>query len=91
MTSRNEEQQALFERSDAVETHDPLVSFFYELMRDHIHPGVVEDILKHSTTLSATLAQLRVNNGWLAQYAQDVVQRLQTQSGEVKDDRERSD
>jgi len=36
---------SLRERSGQVESDDPLVSFLYQLMRDHLAPGVVEELM----------------------------------------------
>lgn len=70
--ARDPKQQALFERSGQQGTRSPLVSFLYELMRDHVPPGVVEGLtLGCEGPIETTLT-----NGWLAQYAKDVVQRL---------------
>lgn len=68
---RTEEQQALFERSGAMITGNKVVSFLYELMRDHVPPGVVEGIVNHSQELPCSMT-----NGWLAGYALDVASRL---------------
>ena len=68
---RTEEQQALFERSGAVMTESKLVSFLYELMRDHVSPGAIEGLVNHSQTLPCSMT-----NGWLASYAADVAERL---------------
>jgi hypothetical protein len=75
---RTEEQQALFERSGAQITHNRLVSFLYELMRDHTPPGVVEGLVNSSQKLPCTMT-----NGWLAAYAEDVAKRLEEPDGEA--------
>lgn len=59
------------ERSSSVDSLDPLVSFLYILIRDHLPCGVIEDImLQHVETKDTNTAMF--SNGWLAQYAIDV-------------------
>ncbi len=66
------EIEALRERSGTVTSNDRLVSFLYILMRDHVTPGIVEEIvLKHITEDTAVFT-----NGWLAKYAEDVAERV---------------
>jgi len=68
---RPPEAQALFERSGMFSTHEKLVSFLYELMRDHLPPGVVERLVQNNQETPASLT-----NGYLAQYAKDLADRL---------------
>jgi hypothetical protein len=62
------------ERSDNVSSTNRFTLFFYLLMRDHLTPGRVEsimrDILKPGTIFD-------FSNGWLANYACDIVERLE--------------
>jgi hypothetical protein len=51
-----------------------LTCFLYLLMRDHLPMGVVEQIAIDSQAAKGTT--IEYTNGWLAQYAQDVAQRL---------------
>jgi hypothetical protein len=74
--ARDKKQQGIFERSGKFTSRNPLVSFLYELMRDHVPPGVVEGILDDRGAIETTFT-----NGWLARYAQDVARRLDPQSG----------
>lgn len=60
------------ERSGEVTCRDGLMSFFYELMRDHVPPGVVEGIV----TRSDPRVEVKYTNGWLANYARDISARL---------------
>lgn len=61
----------LTQRSGDVTSSDPLVAFLYTLMRDTLPPGDIERMLRQCgpTTVVYT-------NGWLAEYAKDVAQRL---------------
>jgi len=69
-----EEKAAVFlrQRSGTVNSEDPLVSFLYELMRDHVTPGDIEKVLQHSEDKGET----QYTNGWLAEYAKDIANRL---------------
>lgn len=69
MSLENTQQR---DRSGSIDDPRPLVSFLYELMRDHLPTGVVEHVARNSTGVSGT----KFCNGWLALYAQDVANRL---------------
>jgi len=60
-------------RTGSVTDNNIFVSFFYLLLRDHIHPGDLEqlrmDVLKDTGETIYT-------NGYLARYAQDIVNSL---------------
>lgn len=62
----------LRERSGSINIDSRLVSFLYELMRDHLPAGVVEEIVLASEDESA----VTYTNGWLAKYAEDLALRL---------------
>ena len=66
------DMDALRQRSGNVRLHNRLVSFLYDLMRDHLPPGVIEKLVQEATEPDVTYT-----NGWLALYAQDLAQRLQ--------------
>lgn len=70
-----EQNMALRERSGAKRSRDPVVSFLYELMRDHVPPGVVEAVTRASIA-KADLDETAYTNGWLADYAEDIAERL---------------
>ncbi len=70
MSSKNE-TDALRERSGTVKINSKLVSFLYELMRDHLTPGKAEELVRSSSDPDVTYT-----NGWLALYAQDLSNRL---------------
>ena len=64
-------------RSGDVITNDKLVVFLYILMRDHIPCGVIESIYKEHIVLSHEyIKEFLFSNGWLAEYAKDIVNRL---------------
>jgi hypothetical protein len=62
----------LRERSGNVTIDSRLVSFLYELMRDHLPTGVVEEIILASENES----EVTYSNGYLAKYAEDLANRL---------------
>jgi hypothetical protein len=59
---------------------DRLTSFLYELMRDHLPAGEVEALVASVEEEALSLENPNVySNGWLAQYAADLAQRLRNQ------------
>ena len=74
MSFKSEETVALRERSATVPINSRLVSFLYELMRDHLPAGIVEELVQASKESDVTYT-----NGWLAKYAQDLANRLKDQ------------
>lgn len=73
MIDIKEHTKALRERSGSVESTDPLVSFLYILIRDHLPAGKVEEIVRdHVEDAQAS----RFTNGWLALYCKDIAERL---------------
>jgi hypothetical protein len=68
---RNRQNKNLRERSGSVDSEDKLVSFLYELMRDHLPTGTVEEIVRNSDADST-----QFTNGFLAKYAEDLAKRL---------------
>ena len=73
---RSERQEALRKRSGAINTNDPMFEFFYLLMRDHLTPGTVAGIINQLSDPGITA---EFCNGWLAQYAMDVVAELRNE------------
>jgi hypothetical protein len=61
----------LRERSGKVGYDSKLVSFLYQLMRDHVPPGVIEEVANQSVE-----SEVEYSNGWLAQYANDIANKL---------------
>jgi hypothetical protein len=72
LSTERPDVEALRERSGSVKIDSHLVSFLYELMRDHVPPGVIEEIMRKTMGPSAVV----YTNGWLAKYAEDVANRL---------------
>ena len=66
-----EEIERLRVASSQVCDNRPLVSFLYEMLRDHVQPGVAEAVVWSSKPGKTTFT-----NGWLAKYAQDIADRL---------------
>jgi hypothetical protein len=65
------ENVGLRERSGSINSEDRLVSFLYELMRDHLPVGTVEDVLRNSM-----MKETQFTNGYLAKYAEDIAARM---------------
>jgi len=72
--------QGMASRSGNVISYDPLVAFIYILMRDHIHPGDMENIFRNNVepVLRNPNEETHFSNGWLARYAEDYVTRLRS-------------
>ncbi len=62
-------------RSGRVASNDPLVSFLYTLMIDHLPPGKVETIMG-SVPINIDKEEESYTNGWVASYAKDVAARI---------------
>jgi hypothetical protein len=85
LRKRNEEEEqqhstncshcrGIRDRSGTVSSTNPMVSFLYELMRGHVPPGVVEQIMANMEVERGK--EVVFTNGWLANYAKDVAARL---------------
>jgi hypothetical protein len=67
----DEQNDALRARSGEVTFKDDrLTSFLYDLMKSHVPPGVVEQLVRESEPV------VTYCNGWLAQYSKDLADRL---------------
>jgi hypothetical protein len=66
------ETNDLRKRSGTVQYNSKLVSFLYELIRDHLPAGVVEGLV-HNSTFDPDVTY---TNGYLADYAKDIADRL---------------
>lgn len=66
------------EASGRVNDSRPLVAFLYELARDEISLGALEDKLERITNLppEKVPGPFMFTNGWLARWAQDAADRL---------------
>jgi hypothetical protein len=76
---------AITTASGGIVRTDRMVSFFYELMRGYMTPGVVEQIVR---SVLAEDAEVCYCNGWLAMYAEYIVKRLREAEEEPKNDGE---
>lgn len=57
---------------------DPQVSFLYQLLRDHVTPGVMERIVRE---VELEPQPITYTNGWLAKYADHLAARLRAAGG----------
>lgn len=64
---------------------DWLTSFLYELMRDAAPPGEVERVVRHIEQEPKD-GDNRYSNGWLAQYAKNLADRLRSVGQKGDDD-----
>ncbi len=71
--SYKEINAALTKRSGDVVFEGKLTSFLYGLMRDHLPPGIIEDLVRESEVENPPIYY---SNGWLAEYAKDLSDRL---------------
>lgn len=70
--TNSKEIEEMRKRTGSVKSCDPLVSFLYILMRDHVTPGTVEKIMEQHIGYGECI----FTNGHLARLAQDVKDRL---------------
>lgn len=65
-------------RSGNIKSKDKLVGFLYILMRDYLPTGKIEEIMQGHVYPDGMLADFEsiYTNGWLAQYAKDLANRL---------------
>lgn len=71
ITKTTDLNNQLRERSGNIDLNSRLISFLYELMRDHVPAGTVEKMVRNSEDPDTQYC-----NGWLAKYAEDVANRL---------------
>jgi hypothetical protein len=65
-------------------TKDSLVSFLYELMRDHVPTGIVEMLVNENDAIACSrIDGWRLKNEHLARYAEEVAARLRHQTKET--------
>ncbi len=78
----NEASRGLYERSGKVKSDSKLVGFIYDLLRDKIPPGEMERILKDGKTSNVNENNpVYYSNGWIANYALDIANRLSDELG----------
>ncbi len=65
----------LREDSGHIVYNDKLTDFLYELLRDHLSAGEVEQILIH-VLQDHENCPVNFTNGWLAEYAHHVAEKL---------------
>jgi hypothetical protein len=65
----------LRQRSGDVKIEGKLVAFLYDLLRDHLAPGTVEELVRDAEK-SAESETVSYSNGWIARYAEDLARRL---------------
>lgn len=74
MSNKVEQENNLMKLSSGwVTSQDKLVSFIYILLRDHVPAATVEEIVRNHT---ASNEEVHFTNGWLAEYAKYVAERL---------------
>lgn len=62
----------LRELSGSVNINSRLVGFLYDLMRDHLTPGIVEELVREAMIEP----NINYTNGWLAKYAEYLANNL---------------
>lgn len=72
MADNKKENDMVRERSGSINFNDHLTSFLYELIRDHLPAGTIEMLVRNSIGHGET----QYTNGWLANYAHDLAQRI---------------
>lgn len=61
------------ERTGSVTSRDPLVTFFYVLMRDELTPGKIEGLIMKECLNGE---EIQFTNGHLANYAKDLADKF---------------
>jgi hypothetical protein len=77
----------LRERSGSVNSKDLVVAFLYQILRDHLPAGTVEEIMQQhvlSPQVEEGDGTSEYCNGYIAQYAQDIANRLKIEPNEDK-------
>lgn len=64
------------ERSGKVDSKSKLVAFIYLIMRDHVPPGEIEELMREHVHLIKADENVEFSNGWMAEHAKDVARRL---------------
>lgn len=67
----------LREDSGSVDSDDPLLSTFYSLLRDFVHPGDLEKtVVDIERAVNKGDKVTQYTNGWLAKYAENLAVRI---------------
>lgn len=77
---KDQNVKRLRKKSGSVKDSRLLVAFLYVLMRDHLPAGVVEGVLLKlsNDNVEDTQHEYTLTNGYLAKYAKDIADRLET-------------
>jgi hypothetical protein len=65
--------------SGGVRSEDPLVKFFYLLIRDYMPAGDIESLMNSVENYKSDIPTV-FTNGWLAEYAMNLAKRLRKDS-----------
>ena len=76
--STNENNEGLRVRSGNVVSGSRLAAFLYDLIRDQVPPGIIEEIVQK---LPKPGQDAVYTNGWLASYCEDLAKRIVDQGG----------
>ena len=71
--SNDDDNKRMRESSGIIKDNNKFVCFIYLLGRDHLSLGIIEEIMGN---IKNEKIEYIYTNGWLAQYAKDVVNRL---------------
>jgi hypothetical protein len=62
--------------SGGVQIRSVLVAVLYDLLRDHVQPGVLEKIIRDNIREGCGEQAVIYSNGWLANYADHLARRI---------------
>ena len=71
----NEQMKELRARSRNVNSSDKLVAFLYDIMRDYMTCGEIEEVMGR---IKEDKTDCKFCNGYLANYAKDIAKRLRS-------------
>jgi len=71
----NEQMKKLRKRSRNINSGDKLVAFLYDIMRDYMTCGEIEEAMLN---IKEEKTEYEFCNGYLANYAKDVAKRLRS-------------
>lgn len=80
----SDRENNLKDDSGTIYYSDPLTSFIYELLRDHITCGAMESLVRNIIVESGK--EVVFTNGWLAQYSNNVANTIRNASKEKQYD-----